>query len=91
MKLAALLEEITRAAGPVTGIDLAHRLGVEPQQVAAMLTALRASGHVVAGVRTGPSGDACASAGSCSMSCPGPAECSMTLDLNIGELEIRGR
>jgi hypothetical protein len=89
MKLAALLDEIARAGGPITGIELGQRLGVDPAEVGAMLAALRASGRLVPdGVAPPPSGD-CSSAGSCSLSCPGPDKCGLVIDLHMASLEIR--
>lgn len=90
MRLSTLLDEIERSHGPVTGIDLAHRLDITPAEVAAMLVALRASGQVGPELRTEPAPDKCASAGSCSMACPGPDECSLIIDLNVTGLEIKG-
>ena len=89
MRLAALLDEIARFRGPVTGIDLANRMGIAPQEVAAMLVALRASGHVGAEMRVESYADSCAAGGGCAMTCPGPEECSMVLDLTVVGLEIR--
>ena len=89
MRLAALLMEIERAEGPVTGIELADRLGVAPSRIAAGLVALRASGRLGSETRTEPAPENCSSAGTCSMSCPGPGECSMVIDLNVTGLEIR--
>lgn len=89
MRLSALLTEIERATGPITGIELADRLGVAPGRVAAGLVALRASGRLGPEVRTEPAPDNCSSAGSCSMTCPGPDECSMVVDLTVVGLEIR--
>ena len=89
MKLAALLTEIARSRGPVTGIELADRLGIPPAQVAAMLAALRASGRLGPEARVGPAPATCDAAGSCSMSCPGPSECALVVDLEVTGLEIR--
>lgn len=89
MSLAALVSAIHEAKGPVTGIDLAQRLGVAPATVAEMLVALRAGGQLGPEVPTTPAPGACASSGSCSMSCPGPGECSLIVDLNVTGLEIR--
>ena len=89
MRFAALLSAIREAKGPVTGIDLAQRLGVAPATVAGMLAALRASGQLAPGFRSEPAPEMCASSGSCSMSCPGPGECSLVVDLNVTGLEIR--
>jgi hypothetical protein len=95
MSVAALLSAIRESKGPVTGIELAQRLGISPGIVAQMLVALRASGQLGAEVRTAssmlgaPAPDTCASSGSCSMTCPGPDECSLTIDLNVTGLEIR--
>ena len=89
MKLAALLTEIERSSGPILGTDLAHRLGVEPAEVAAMLSALKASGRLRPEVTSGPAATDCASSGACSMSCPGPGECSLMIDLSVTGLEVR--
>lgn len=89
MKLAALLNEIERSSGPVMGIDLARRLGVEPAELAAMLGALRASGRLGPEMAPGPAAAECASSGACSMSCPGPGECSLMIDLSVTGLEVR--
>ena len=89
MKLSTLLTEIGESSGPVTGIELANRLGVSPATVARMLAALRASGQIGPEVRTETAPDACSSSGSCSISCPGPEECSLVIDLSVTGLEIR--
>lgn len=89
MMLATLLAEIRNSAGPVTGIELADRLGTSPAAIARMLVALRAAGQIGPEVRTEPAPGECASSGSCSMSCPGPGECSLVIDLNVTGLEIR--
>ena len=89
MRLAALLGAIREAKGPVTGIDLAQRLGVAPATVAEMLVALRASGQLAPETRTEPAPEICSSSGACSMSCPGPGECSLVIDLSVTGLEIR--
>jgi hypothetical protein len=90
MRLSALLAEIERSRGPVTGIELAAKLGVAPAAVASMLVALRASGQLGPEIRTEPPPDSCASSGSCSMTCPGPGECSLVIDLTVTGLQIRG-
>lgn len=89
MNLAMLLTEIQDSNGPVTGIELADRLGVDPATIARMLVALRAGGQIGPEVRTEPAPDSCASSGTCSMSCPGPGECSLVIDLSVTGLEIR--
>jgi len=91
MSLATLLREIETSSGPVTGVELAARMGIPTGQVASMLDALRASGRLGPEVRPERSmeGDSCSSAGSCSLSCPGPDECSLTVDLNVTGLQIR--
>ena len=89
MRLAALLTEIERSRGPVTGVDLAHRLGISPAEVASMLVALRASGYIGPELRTEPAPENCASTGACSLSCPGPDECSLTIGINVTGLQIR--
>ena len=89
MKLAALIAEIEQATGPVLGIDLARRLGIQPAEVAAMLTALRASGRLAPEAHAAPPTAECSSAGGCSMSCPGPGECSLMIDLSVTGLEVR--
>ncbi|MDJ0952114.1 MAG: hypothetical protein QNJ81_00415 [Acidimicrobiia bacterium] len=90
MRLAALLSAIEESKGPVTGIDLALRLGVSPREVAAMLDALRASGRLSPEMKPPQPIDECASAGACSMTCPGPEDCSLVIDLSVTSLEIRG-
>jgi len=89
MKLTTLLAEIERSCGPVMGIDLARRLGVSPVEVAAMLDALRASGRLAPEVPGVAATGGCSSAGVCSMSCPGPGECSLMIDLSVSGLEVR--
>ena len=89
MKLTALLSAIKESKGPVTGIDLANRLGISPGEVAAMLDALRASGQLGPELRPQQPIDGCSSAGSCSLSCPGPEDCSLVIDLSVTGLEIR--
>ena len=89
MKLTALLAEIEQSSGPIMGSDLARCLGVEPAEVAAMLSALQASGRLGPEVSPGPAATECTSSGACSMSCPGPAECSLMIDLSLTGLEVR--
>ena len=89
MRLTTLLQEIERSKGPVTGIELALRLGLSPAEVATMLDALRAAGKLGAEMESRPEGGACASSGACSMTCPGPDECSLTVNLNVAELQVR--
>ena len=89
MRLAALLSAIEESKGPVTGIELALRLGVSPGEVVAMLDALRASGRLGPELRPQQSGDECGSAASCSLTCPGPEDCSLVIDLSLAGLEIR--
>jgi predicted transcriptional regulator len=89
MKLAALLREIERSSGPVTGIELAGRMGLSTSQVAAMVDALRAAGRIGPEIRDQQLMGSCSSAGACSMTCPGPDECSLTIDISVGGLEIR--
>jgi hypothetical protein len=91
MKLATLVTEIERSRGPVTGIELALRLGIRPAEVAAMLAALRASGRLGPEVRSEPAPDDCSSAGACSMSCPGPGDCPLVIDVSVSGLEIKSR
>ena len=86
--LASLLQEVESARGPITGIELAGRLGVSPGEVAAMLDALRAAGRL--GPEQRKPMDNCGSSTSCSMTCPGPDECSLVIDLNVSGLEIQG-
>lgn len=76
-------------SGPVTGIELAARLGISVGEVAAMIDALRASGRLGPEVRDADPVESCSSAGACSLSCPGPDECALTVDLNVSGLEIR--
>ncbi len=90
MRLTALLQEIERSPGPVTGIELASRLGITTAEVAGMLDALRAAGRLGAEMADRPRIDTCASSGSCSMSCPGPDKCSLTVNLQVSGLQIRG-
>ena len=90
MRLTTLLQEIERSPGPVTGIELAGRLGVTNAEIASMLDALRAAGMLGAEMADRPKMDACASSGSCSMTCPGPDECSLTVNLQVSGLQVRG-
>lgn len=91
MKLAELLAEIGDSSGPVTGIELAGRLGISTSEVSAMLIALRASGVLDTEPRPDSVPEDCSSSGSCSLSCPGPGKCSLVIDLNVTTLEIRRR
>ena len=90
MKLTTLLREIESSSGPVTGFELAARLGVAPGEVARMLDALRAAGKLGTEIPSRSRGDSCASRGSCSMTCPGPDECALVIDLSVSGLQIRG-
>ena len=90
MRLTALLREIEVSRGPVTGIELASRLGISPGEVATMLAALRAAGRLSPEPAARRHLDTCSSAGSCLLSCPGPEDCSLVVDLNVTGLEIRG-
>jgi hypothetical protein len=87
MRLATLLQEIESSPGPVTGIELAGRLGVPAGEVAAMLGALRAAGKI--GGESRKPMDSCSSGGACSMTCPGPDECALVINLDTANLEIR--
>ena len=89
MSIAALLSAIRESKGPVTGIELAQRLGISPGTVAQMLAALRASGQLAPEMRTEPALETCASSGTCSMSCPGPEDCSLVIDLSVTGLQVR--
>lgn len=89
MRLATLLREIEISPGPVTGIELATRLGITTGEVSAMLAALRASGRIGPEMRDQEPIGNCGSAGSCSLTCPGPDECSLTVDISVTGLEIR--
>ena len=88
MRLTTLLQEIERSPGPVTGIELATRLDVSPAEVATMLDALRAAGKLGADMPERP--DTCNAVGSCSMTCPGPDKCSLTVNLQVSSLQIHG-
>lgn len=88
MRLTTLLEEIARSPGPVTGIELASRMGITAAEVAGMLDALRAAGRLGPEPTERPQPDNCASSGSCSMSCPGPDKCSLTLNPQVSSLQI---
>lgn len=90
MRLADLLTAVQRAPGPVTVADLARSLGETPGTVRAMLAALRAAGRLEPEGSARPGTGECASAGSCSLSCPGPGECPLVVDLVAG-LQIRER
>lgn len=88
--LTDLLRAIEEANGAVTGVELSARLGISPGEVAAMLDALRAADRL----GTQPEqpyerADGCTAAGVCSMSCPGPADCPLTVDLSVAGLEIK--
>ena len=89
MSLTALVGAIEESKGPITGIDLADRLGISPGRVVAMLDALRASGRLGPELQASQPADACSSAGSCSMSCPGPDGCSLVIDLSVTSLEVK--
>lgn len=89
MKLGTLVREIETSRGPVTGIELALRLGIQPAEVAAMLAALRASGRLGPEVRSEPAPSECSSAGACSLSCPGPGDCPLVIDVTVSGLEMR--
>lgn len=84
--LARLLDELDRVDAPVTAIELAMRLGTTSDEVKGMITSLRSAG------RLGPPPDEprneCASAGGCTLSCPGPARCGLVVDPAI-RLEVR--
>ena len=88
MTLSRLLREIERSPGAVTIPELAARLNTTPRRVSSMLAALRASGHLEPDGGRQPGTDECCSAGSCAVSCPGPADCPFTLDFGAA-LEIR--
>jgi hypothetical protein len=89
MRLATLLQEIERSSGPVTGIELARRLGITHAEVSSMLDALRAAGRLGPEIADRPQMASCSSSGSCSMTCPGPDECSLTVNLQVSGLQIR--
>ena len=90
MNLAALRNAIRESSGPVTGIELARRLDIAPGEVAAMLDALRASGQLSLDARQRAPLQECASSTSCSMSCPGPDDCALVIDISVTSLRIHG-
>lgn len=87
MRLTAFLREIEASKGPITGLELAQRLGIPPAEVMGMVHALRAAGKLT------PDGplveDHCATAASCSLSCPGPDHCSLSVSVTVPGLQIR--
>ena len=87
MRLAALVDAIEASDGPVTGVELARRLGASPGEVAAGLDALRASGQL--GPEPGSALAECPSSTACSRACPGPARCPLVVDLAVPGLRIR--
>ena len=89
MRIAELLREIDSSSGAVTVADLADRLDSTATDVRAGLAALRAAGRLGPEAGHDPGTDECSSAGTCSMSCPGPADCPFVIDLGSGSLEIR--
>jgi len=89
MRLRALLDVLDGAGRPLTGVELADRLGVSTTEVAAMIDALRASGRLAPETRRPVATDSCPSEGTCSMTCPGPDECALTVDLSVAGLQIR--
>jgi hypothetical protein len=89
MTLGALVDELQHAAGPVTGLELAARLGISKAQVTAMLDALRASGRLRIDESARDPMPTCSSGGSCLSSCPGPENCPLTVDLNVTGLHLR--
>lgn len=89
MRLRSLLAELEQAPGPITGLELADRLGLTTSQVAAMLDALRAAGRLGPEIRDPQPWDGCSSAASCSMTCPGPNKCALTVNLDVAGFEIR--
>jgi hypothetical protein len=89
MKLTELLRVIQGSPGAVTVADLARQLGSTPETVRAMLMALRAAGRLGPEAGARPGVDKCASAGSCSVACPGPAGCPFAIGLGSG-LRLRG-
>lgn len=76
MRLAALLEQLRSSSGAVTVAELAQELGTSPDDVTAMLSALRAAGKLGPEALGAPGSDACTSSGSCGAGpCPGPSTC----------------
>ena len=88
MKLAALLAIIEAGPGSMTEADIAERTGTSVPEVRAMLAALRAAGRIGPERSVSPGTDACASAGACTISCPGPNDCPLLIDIGA-PLEIR--
>ena len=87
MRLTTFLHEIEKSHGPVTGLELAQRLGLTPADVMAMIGALRAAGKLTP---DGPLVEQhCATASSCALSCPGPDECSLSVQVSVPGLQIR--
>jgi hypothetical protein len=89
MSLATLRSAIRESSGPVTGIELAHRLGMAPGEVSAMLDALRAAGQLNIEQPPAQPDVECSSARACSLACPGPNECPLVVDFALTSLEIR--
>jgi len=88
MILAAVLAEIERAAGPITRVELARRLGVSADEVGAMLAALRAAGRLRPESGADPT-ENCPSSAGCRGTCPGPERCPLVVDMGIGGLAVQ--
>jgi hypothetical protein len=88
MSLAAVLAELDRGGGPVTGAELAHRLGMTSGEIAPMLAALRAAGRL-APERTTRSAGECPPGVGCSGRCPGPQRCPLVVNPGAAALTVR--
>ena len=89
MSLAAVLSAIETAGRPLTPAELSVATGLPQRTVLSLLDALRANGLLAPeGEGDGPP-EGCAAGGSCGGGCPGPGDCPLVIDLDLGGLGSR--
>lgn len=89
--LAAILRAIETAGRPLTPAGLAAATGLAPARIKGLLNALRANGRLApeAGAADAGPPPGCVGGGSCGGACPGPADCPLVFDLDLGRLAPR--
>ena len=90
MSLAAVLGAIEEAGRPLTPAELASATGLAQGRVRSLLDALRANGLLAPESSGDMPPDRCAAGGACAGSCPGPGDCPLVIDLDLGTLGLRG-
>jgi hypothetical protein len=89
MSLAGVLDAIESAGRPLTPAELAAATGVPQPTILSLLDALRANGLLAPEAEADGPPAGCAVGGSCGGACPGPGDCPLVIDLDLGSLGSR--